>query len=466
MLYREKIENSTGTMNTKTDKRSQKMKGFIALSRKGNIELGRILLIALILAAFGLTGCGGKLGKIETSTVDTAIADAEAAVAAAQAVDAPSLASDLFEAAKANLEAARTALTEKRGNDALRLAYQATADATLARMNSVNTTKNSELNASILQKEAEAEALRHTLGDKERKLARVESEISDIYKEEEQLNQKVRNLQKDNRQLRNSRETFGKQVAQLSETLEEIQGRAQRAEVEIRNYGREIAALRRKLEVAERRVKEEGHQKRAVVSEIDSLRRQLREQAQIYTEKLAQANQQGSDAAHAEYLKQKAQEARAYVDSQPPLHPAKTGRISLSAEQIATGKAALGNWERAWNAKNLSGHLAYYEPNVIADKVVIRESKEQRSKIDLQQLESELHQISANGWSKAKTATEVEGESVIGIHRLTQLATPAADENATALYNIWIREVWMHQVGNDWKIHHEIWQIYENVPNF
>ena len=101
------------------------MKGFIALSRKGNIALGRILLIALILAAFGLTGCGGKLGKIETSTVDTAIADADTAIAAAQAVDAPSLASDLFEAAKANLEAARTALTEKRGNDALRLAYQA-----------------------------------------------------------------------------------------------------------------------------------------------------------------------------------------------------------------------------------------------------------------------------------------------------------------------------------------------------
>ena len=441
------------------------MKGFIALSRKGNIALDRILLIALILAAFGLAGCAGKLGKIETSTVDTAIADAEVAIAAAQAVDAPSLASDLFEAAKANLEAARTALTEKRGDDALRLAYQATADAKVAKMNSLNTTKNSELNASILQKESEADELRHTLGDKERKLARVESEISDIQKSEEKLSQEVRSLQKDNLQLRNSRESFGKQVAQLSETLEEIQGRAQRAEVDIRNYGREITALRRKLEVAERRVKEEGHQKRAVVAEIDSLKRQLREQAQIYTEKLAQANQQNSDAAHAEYLKEKAAEARAYVDSQPPLHPVKTGRISLSAEQIATGKTALGNWERAWHARNLNAHLAYYEPSVIADKVVIRESKEQRSKIDLQQLESELHQMSANGWNKAKTDTEVEGESVIGIHRLTQLAA-AADENTAALYNIWIREVWMHQVGNDWKIHHEIWQIYENVPNF
>ena len=110
------------------------------------------------------------------------------------------------------------------------------------------------------------------------------------------------------------------------------------------------------------------------------------------------------------------------------------------------------------------GHLAHYEPNIIADKVVIHESKEHRSKIDLQQLEAELHRMSTHTWNRAKTDIEVEGESVIGIHRLTRLATPAADENATALYNIWIREVWLHQVGNAWKIHHEIWQIYENVP--
>ena len=83
----------------------------------------------------------------------------------------------------------------------------------------------------------------------------------------------------------------------------------------------------------------------------------------------------------------------------------KTGRTSLSEAQIATGKTALGNWARAWHAKNLSAHLAYYEPSVIADKVVIRESKEQRSKIDLQQLKSELHQMSTSAWGKAKTET-------------------------------------------------------------
>ena len=442
------------------------MKRFIALSRKGNVALSGILFIGVLLVSFSLVGCGGKLGRIETSAVDTAIADAEAAIAAAVAVDAPTLASDLFETAEANLASAKTALTEKKGNDALRLAYQAIADATLAQTNSMNITKNSELNASILQKTAEAESLREAVSSKKEELTGLQSEMQDIQSEHKQLKQTVRDLQKENRELGDTRAAYGEQVAQLSDTLEEIRGRAGRAETQIRNYGREVSELRRKLEVADRRVKEEGYQKRAVIAEIDSLRRQLREQAEIYTEKLAAASQQNAGAKHAEYLKQKAQEARAYVASQPPLHPVKTGRISLSAEQIAAGKMALGNWERAWYANNLNGHLAHYEPNIIADKVVIRESKEHRSKLDLQQLEADLHQMSTHAWNKAKADTEVEGESVIGIHRLTRLAMPAADENATALYNIWIREVWMHQVGNDWRIHHEIWQIYENVPNF
>ena len=98
--------------------------------------------------------------------------------------------------------------------------------------------------------------------------------------------------------------------------------------------------------------------------------------------------------------------------------------------------------------------------------MVIHESKEHRNKIDIQQLQSDLREMNAYTWSKVKTDTQVEGESVIGINRLTRLIAPAADADATALYNIWIREVWMHQVGNTWKIHHEIWQIYENVPNF
>ncbi len=442
------------------------MKQFIALSRRGNSVLRRNLLIGLLIVSFGLAGCGGKLGKIEPSAVDTAIADAEAAIAAAQEVDAPSLAADSFAVAESHLEAAKTALAEKNGDAALRLAYQAISEARIAQTDAINIAKNAELNAALLQKAVGADELRQALSTKEQELAEVQTEIQDMQRQEDKRKQTLSELQEKNRELRNKRTSYSAQVAELSKTLDNIQKRAQRAETELRNYGKDVSDLRRKLGVAERMAKEEGHQKRAVVAEINSLRRQLREQAAIYTEKLAEASRLKTDKQHEDYLEQKSQEARAYVDDQPALHPPKTGRTSLSTAQIAAGKAALGNWENTWYSKNLNAHLSYYAPSVVADKVVIHESKEHRSKIDLQQLQSDLREMNAFGWNKVKMDTQVEGESVIGINRLTRLVTPAADENATALYNIWIREVWMHEVGNAWKIHHEIWQIYENVPNF
>ena len=441
------------------------MKQFIALQRKYNFASGRILIIAMLLVSLAFAGCSGKLGKIEPSIVDTAIADAEAAITAARDVDAASLAPDVFQAAISNLEAAKVALTEKKGSDALRLAYQATADARLAHRHAINVTKNSKLNATILQKEAGAEALRRKLSTKERELARIQSEIQTARGEEDQLNQRLRDAQKKNRELAITRENYGKEVAELFKTLEEMQTHGKRAETEIRNYGKEISALRRRLDLADKIVKEEGYQKRSAIAAAESLRKQMREQAEIYTQKLAAAGQQGVAAKHADFLKQQAQASRAYEASKPPLSPAKTGRTSLSTEQIAGGKAALSNWEAAWQSKNLNAHLASYEHNIVVDKVVIHESKEDRSKIDRQQLESDLLQMSQHVWTQVKTDTEVESESIISIQQMSRLVAPAADENATALYNIWIREVWMHQVGNNWKIHHEIWKIFENVPD-
>ena len=442
------------------------MKQFIALTRKDKFALRRIWIVAMLLVSLVFAGCAGKLGKIEPSVVDAAIADAEAAIAAARDIDAASLAPDVFRSATSNLEAAKTALADNKGNDALRLAYQATADARLAHRHAINVNKNSKLNATILEKEAGAEELRQKLSTKEKELSRAKSEMRTARDEEEQLNQKVRDLEKKNRELIVTRESYGEQVADLIETLEEMQAQGKRAETEIRNYGKEISALRRRLDVADKMVKEEGYQKRSAIAEAESLRKQMREQAEIYTKKLAEAGKQGIAEQHAEFIKQQAQASRAYEAGKPPLSPAKTGRTSLSTAQIAAGKAAVSNWGTAWQSNNLNAHLAYYEPNVVVDKVVIHESKEDRSKIDRQQLESNLRQMSEHAWRNVKTDTEVESESIISVQQMSRLVTPAADENATALYNIWIREVWMHQVGNAWKIHNEIWKIFENVPDF
>ena len=441
------------------------MKRLTALRWRSNLTLDRTLMAWLLLIPLAFAGCGGQLGKIEPPVVDTAIAEAEAAIAAARDVDAVSLAPEAFQAANANLEAAREALREKRGVDALRLAHQASADAKIAHRNAVNVAKSSELNATILEKEASVKEFRQRFKTLEEKVSKKQSEVQEAWRESEQLRERIQKLQIENSELGDTRKAFGKQISDLSKTLEDTQMRARRAEEEIRNYGTELSKLRRKLEVADKITKEEGYQKRAAIAEAESLRKQMRQQAEIYTQKLAQANKQDVAAKHAEFIAKQAQASRAYEASQPVLSPPKTGRTSLSTQQIAAGKAALNNWSGAWQSGNLNTHLAYYAPNVVADKVVILESKENRSKIDRQQLESDLRQMRAHTWTKAKFDTEVESESVIGILQLSRLVHPAADENDTALYDVWIREIWMHQVGNSWKIHHEIWKIFERVPN-
>ena len=441
------------------------MKRFIALQRRSNFALDKTPLIWLSLVFLAFAGCGGQLGKIELPVVDTAIAEAEAAITAAQDVDAASLAPDAFRAANTNLEAAKEALTEKRGSDALRLAYQASADAKLAHRHAINVTKSSELNAVILQKDASIAEFQQKFKRSEEKVSQKQSELQDARRASEQLQQRIQELRVENIELGDTRKAFGEQISELSKTLEETQRRARSAETEIRNYGSELSTLRRKVEVADKMAKEEGYQKRAAIAEAQSLRKQMREQAEVYTQKLAQASQQDVAVKHAEFLAKQAEASRAYEASQPALSPQKTGRTSLSTQQIAAGKAALNNWEGAWQSKNLNAHLAHYDLNIIADKVVILESKENRSKSDKQQLESDLRQMSAHTWTKVKFDTEVESESVIGILQLSRLVHPAADENDTALYDVWIREIWMHQVGNSWKIHHEIWKIFERVPN-
>ena len=172
------------------------MKQFIALLRRGNSVLRRNLLLGLLLVLFGLVGCGGKLGEIEPSAVDTAIADAEAAIAAAREVDAPSLAADAFAGAASNLEAAKTALAEKKGGEALRLAYQAISDARISQRNALYIAKNAELNAALLQKAAGADKLRQTLGAKEQELAEVRTEIQVLRRDETSGNRPLTDFKK------------------------------------------------------------------------------------------------------------------------------------------------------------------------------------------------------------------------------------------------------------------------------
>ena len=424
-----------------------------------------ILLSCLCIFPIFLAACGGKLGTIEVQDVDTLLSQTEEAINSAREVNAPSLAFEEFEKAETELEKAREALRNNNGVDALRYANQAITHAKIAKREALQNTMNAEANANILAKDARIVELRKKITEKETKISDLENGIEQLRDTEKKLAQTIRTLETEKDGLINTRKINEQKVAELNESLKSIQARVASSEIDVRNYGVQVKELSRKLEVTEIMANSASKQKRAAIAEAESLRKQMREQAKIYTDKLAAANKRNVVAEHAEYVKRQEEKARTFEKQLHSNEPKRTGRTSLSTEQINAGKAALRKWEKSWTNKNLDAHLAFYAPNFTANKILIVESKENPSVINRSQIESNLREMNAQPWKKIKESTEVEQESVIGIFRFSRLVSPAQTEDDTALYHSWTREIWMHQVQGDWKIYRETWQIYENVPD-
>lgn len=426
--------------------------------------LTHILLSCLLILPIFLSACGGKLGTIQQDDVDAQLFQAEKAINLAREVNAPSLAFEEFEQAETYLDKAKEALNENEGIDALRFATQAITHAKIAQRKAVQNTMNAELNATILEKDALIVELRKDINTKKTEITGLENGVQQLRETEKEHLQTIRTLENEKQELSNARNVKEQKVAELTESLNSLQARVARSAEDVRNYGLQVKELTRKLEVADTMAKSASKQKRASVAEAESLRKQLREQAKIYTDLLEKAKKQNIAAEHQEYLRKTAEQARAYEKQLHSNEPKRTGRTSLSTQQINAGKAALNKWERAWNSKNVNAHFAFYSPNIAVNKIVTRESKENPSTINRTDFETALREMNAQSWQKAESLSEVEQESVIGTYRLSRLVAPAETEDDTALYDIWIREVWVHQVQGAWKIYRETWQIYENVP--
>jgi ketosteroid isomerase-like protein len=445
------------------------MKQFLVLF-KGEMFVKRyqllnpVLFSSLLIVPIFFSACSGKLGTIQQDDVDAQLIHAEQAIKLARDVNAPSLAFEEFEQAETYLDKAREALEENNGIDALRFATQAITHAKIAQRKAVQNTMSAELNATILEKDALIVELRKDINTKKTEITGLENGIQQLRETERDRLQTIRTLENEKQELSDARNVKEQKLAELNESLKSLQARVARSEGEVRNYGLQVKELSQKLEVAETMAKSSSKQKRAAIAEAESLKKQLREQAKIYTNMLEKAKKQNIAAEHQEYMRKTAEQARAFEKQLHSNEPKRTVRTSLSTQQINAGKATLNKWERAWNSKNIKAHLAFYSPNVAVNKIVTQESKENPSTINRSEFEAALREISAQSWQKTESFTEVEQDSVIGTYRLSRLVAPAETEDDTALYDIWFREVWVHQVQGEWKIYRETWQIYENVP--
>lgn len=433
-----------------------------------HMKTNRIYLIGGILLGIILMGCGGKLGKVEINDVQNAIAQAEKAINDALDVNADSLAFEHIERAETELDKSKEALKNKEGIPALRFANLAYSHARMAKYEAIQNSKNAVAYGNLLAKDAEIGELKSDLENQNNKIKDLEKGLQALEDTERNLNNTISTLNNEKQEIVRKNRLNVDRLSEVNDELKTLQNRISQSETEVRNYGNEIKDLTRKLEAADAIAQSASRQKRTAYAEVESLKKQIREQAKNYTTKLAEAQKRNIAAEHSEYLRKQAEEAREYVRQLDSQKPVRTGRTTLSTQQINSGKAALKRWENEWSRTNIKAHLAFYSPNVVINKVHTVESKENPSKLNRNQFESELNDMSKHPWQKTqeKDLFEVEQNSVIGTYRYSRLVTPALTEDDTALYQIWIREVWAHQIQNEWKIYRETWQIFDNIPKF
>ena len=424
------------------------------------------LVFVVFISTLFLSACGSKLGTIESQDVETQLHQAEQAINVAREANAHSLAFEEFERAETYLEQAKDAFEEKNGIDALRYANQAIAQAKIANRKATQNITNAEYNAKILEKDALITELRRDLSSNERKRNNLETEVQQLRDTEKVLQNNISTLKNQNQELVNNQREHQQKVTELNTSIASFRGRVSVFENEVKTYGNQVNELTRKLDVTDTMMKSANKQKRAAIAEAESVRKQMREQAKIFTDKLVATNKKNIAADHAEYLRKAADEARAFEKELHSNEPKRTGRSSLSTQQINAGKASLNQWESSWNSKNLEAHFAHYTPDVSANKIVTIESKEQQNKINRGKMETDLREMNTQKWEKFDATVEVEQESVIGTYKYRRLVSAAETEDDTALYDIWFREIWIHQVQGKWKAYREIWQIYKNVPKF
>ena len=416
-----------------------------------------LLLLPLLIAA-----CGGSLGKIQVENVEPVITQSEMTIQQARLANAQALAPDTLRQAEISLEKAKDAVKAKEGLEAIRLAYEALTQARNAEQEAMYKSQESGLNAVIQRKEAEKLELQANLKTADAALEKVRTEIQQLDTEKSQLQseyeRQIYPLRRELALAQSMAEETRKSVTEVESLKAELDAKSTQlldAQNKADEYERRIHQLRRELALAQsmaeeaRKSSSEAHRKAAT-------------QAQSYSKQIDRLAESNVLKQKEELLKVKAQEARAYVQRKET----RTGATSLTDQQISQGKAAINDWYLAWAAKDITQHLGDYTPDVVMEQITIRPQGEKRTSLNRTQLVNAIRRKASEQWVKTDAKFEAEGENVIGTYQFSRISQDPGNGNRPPLYDVWVREVWMHQINNQWKISREVWRIYENVPKY
>ena len=408
-----------------------------------------------------IIGCGGSIGKIEVEHINAITIRSEIAIDQARLANAESLSKDLFQKAEITLDLARKAKESKQGLDAVRLAYDAQNYAQSAEKAAIYKSQEASLNAIIQRKETE--------------ILRQQSMFDTINQELEDARLGTQEAEADKKQLKlefsHSSEIAAQNLARarddgkkdrielsvLQEKFEEKSADWQQALHQIDEYETQIYKFRRQLALAE-----------SVTDEAKKTASQARTKAilqgQSYSQKIDNLKQEKMVENHATMLKEKAHQARQYVERQKAWNNSKTGKSSLDSQKQLAGKSTITDWYLAWVDKNITRHLQSYTADVVVEKILVRSNGEKRDFIDRGNLAAEIKNMTLRNWALSDSVFQAELDSMIGTYRFNKVSNRSSQP---VTYDVWEREVWMRENDkNQWEVHREIWRIYEEVPRY
>ena len=410
-----------------------------------------------------LIACSGSLGKIQLEDVNTVIAQSETAIEQAHLANAQYLASDTLQHAENALTGAKKAVGAKDGLGAMRLAYNALTQAQIAEQEAMYRSQGNGLNAIIKHKEAKIVTLEADIVTADEALEKSRTDVQQLDMQKDQLqadmDQKLQVAEKTHQTILQDYNKAKTEHGALQSRLDMTQTQLFQAQSQVEEQERQIHQLRRELADAQSSVEEA----RKAAAEA---RTQAAAQVQHYSKHIEQLDQSNVLKRREDTLARKKQEAKAYVQQQHRKKAVRTNSTSLTNEQIASGRAVINDWALAWAAKDMDQHLSKYTQEATLDRTVIRSSNEDQTHLNRLQMVATLKKMIDAEWQETDSKFDTDGESVIATYRFSLLSRNAVNGGVPTLHDLWTREVWVRQVGTEWKIFRESWRIYEAVPRY
>ena len=439
--------------------RSMGKQGLLRTRKKNCLHHIWMCLLPMLLIA-----CSGSLGKIQLENVNTVIVQSETAIEQAHLANAQYLASDTLQQAENALASAKEAVSAKDGLGAMHLAYNALTQAQIAEQEAMYKSQGNGLNAIIKRKEAGIVALEANLKTTDETLEKSRTDVRQLDMQKNQLQadmaQKLQAAEQAHRQILQDYNKARTEQVDLQSKLDATQTQLLQAQSQVEKHERQIHQLRRELADAQSLIE-------IARKEAAEARTQAAAQVQHYSKHIEQLDQSNVLKRQEDTLARKKQEAKAYVQQQQRRRQAvRTNSTSLTNEQIASGRAVISDWALAWTAKDIHQHLSKYTQEATLDQTVIRSSNEEQTHLNRLQMVDALKRMANAEWQETDSKFDADGESVIAVYRFSRLSRNAVSGGVPALHDLWTREVWVRQVGAEWKIFRESWRIYEAVPRY